>query len=332
LPKWLEQLGGLDPWWDAHQPPEKEWEMSRVIPRVKLGPNFPEWPIPVGTYWIDYETVTASVSKLPQAEWVGTLRSRFPEGSILLLGNIAKLDSRLALWHFRKEIWEHPLVEQVDAVVCPDMASYQDDPYPHGAVGERMTQIFMQAGHDAGKTMVPILSWQNRDALLRQTDHLSAMIPQVHTVYVELLAKDVDRTPWLFSRFDDLAEIAHLPFHWIFSGLDAGWAIRLTKEMFPRGNFSLVSIWPWMKTSFRPGTKAQKARSFRKFVHQFEDFHRGEHLPDLRSRPEHMNVLLWQKAQAEQEAQAALQSSEEAVPPEAEVSPEETSNAEAPHE
>lgn len=182
----------------------------------------------------------------------------------------------------------------MDAVVCPDFSSYLDDPYPQGAVGERMTQIFIKTGFDRGKTVIPILSWQNRDALLRQADHLMSLYPEVHTVYVELLAREVDKGAWLFSRFDDLQELRHMPFRFLFSGLDAGWAVREAKSMFPNDNFHLISIWPWMKTSFTPGTSSQKARSFRKFIHQFEDFHNGENLPKPKPRPEDMTILKWQ--------------------------------------
>lgn len=278
LAGWLRLARGLDPEWVAAQPPPEDWPLSRIIPRVVPSGDFPKWDLPVGTYWFDYPEVTRSPHKLPGTPWSTELAARLPQGSFSILGAIGPYMLRNALFRFRSQIWEHPFFTQFDAMVVPDFSSYLNDPRPQALIGERMTQQFVELGCAHGYTMIPILSWQSDEALRRQVDLFGSMYPQVHTVYIELLSKGVPRVPWLYHRFEQIAEqLAHLPLRFLFSGVDhRGMISYLAREVLPDGNFSLVTLWPWMKTGFTPGLRDQKAREFRRRIHALEELHRGD--------------------------------------------------------
>lgn len=296
LEMWLRVVGGMDPHWDIQQMPIADWPLSRIIPRISPAGSFPQWPIPKGTYWIDYPSVTSSLTKLPEKEWQLELGKAFPEGSTLLLGFIAAKQYRLNMWRMRFSIWNHPFFRQFTHIVCPDFSSYMNDPYPQALVGERLTQQWVQMGAREGYNMIPILSWQNRDSLRRQVDLMGALAEagHVNTVYVEWLSRGVNRTDWLWSRLDDFeAHLAHLPVRWIFSGIDSGWFIRELRRVLPRENFHATTIWPWMRTGFAPGLKEQKAQHFRADVAKLEDLHRGDLLPQALPRPEDPLGALW---------------------------------------
>jgi len=112
LEMWTRVVQGMDPHWDIQQMPIDEWPLSRVIPRITPSSNFPQWPIPQGTYWIDYPSVTSSLQKLPEKDWQLNFANAFPEGSTLLLGCIAAKQYRLNMWRTRFSIWNHPFFKQ----------------------------------------------------------------------------------------------------------------------------------------------------------------------------------------------------------------------------
>lgn len=298
LAEWINILEGLDPEWSLHQPPLSEWPLSRVIPRVKVGPNFPDWEIPAGSYWFDYSSITGSLRRLPSKPWTLELASRLPEGSTAILGGLGTIAQRLAMWRLRKVLFRSAFIRQFDAVVCPDFSSYLDDPRPQGLVGERMTQLWAAEAEEAGLRTIPIVSWQDRDALRWQADLLGSLVDagQVNTVYLELLARGVRKKPWLYSRLDDIqAELAHLPVRWLLSGADAGGFIGPLREVLPQENFHLVTLWPWMRTGFQVGLREQKAADFRRRCQRLEEMAAGQDLPPAMLRPPDMTMLQWQE-------------------------------------
>lgn len=295
LASWISALAGWDPNWSVKQPAASEWPFSRVIPRVKPGGHFPDWPISQGTYWFDYPAITGSLRKLPSTSWSMELASRLPEGSFSLLGGLGTIAQRMNMWRMRDELFASDFVRQFDAIVCPDFSSYLDDPRPQALIGERMTQIWASEASAAGLPVIPILSWQDEDALIRQVDALGSQYPQVHTVYVELLARGVNRVAWMRSRLKDLETYcAHLPVRWLFSGVDSGWIIGELRRIFPAGNWHSVTLWPWMRTGFNPGLIDQKSRHFRKSVASIEQWAQGRNLPDAPPDPQSHSVLEWQ--------------------------------------
>lgn len=307
LADWLRVRGGLEPRWRCEHRPASEWPLSRVIPRVVPSPHFPNWEIPVGTYWFDYPSITGSQTKLPEKGWMLELKDRLPEGSTAILGCIGEYQMRVTMWRFHKVIWDHPFIQQFDAVVCPDFSSYLDDPRPQALIGERMTQEFIETGYSRGFEIIPIISWQDETALRRQVDLLGALFPKVNTIYIELVSRGVDRTVWLFTRLEQIEKyLAHLPLRFIFSGCDAGWANTELHRIFPNGNYHLTTMWPWLQTAQEPGLKEQKARYFRRKIRRLEDLQRGENLPPPKPRPDDMTLLLAEK-QEQQASQAGEQ-------------------------
>lgn len=288
LPLWLDYFKSLDPDWHCTQPDLDQWPFSRVIPRAIPGPKGAPWPLPVGTYWIDYESLTTSKTRLPTTEWSHDIRSQFPKGSQLILGPIGMHANRIAMWGLREELLRSSLVRQFDAIVVPDMSSYINDPKPQAMIGERMTQEYCSLADDLGLPIIPIISWQSREALRRQADMLGTLVDagRVNTVYIELLARNVDREDWFFTRMGDIKEcLAHLPVRFIFSGTESGWKIDWLREIFPNGNFHITSIQWYKRTITEPGLIEQKAKHFRKQLLVFEDFINGINLPARKPWP-----------------------------------------------
>ena len=288
LELWLNMLQGFDPRLSVDQMPLSDWPLSRIVPRVNPSSSFPAWPIPSGTYWVDYPQVTSSLKKVASSEWQMNLVNAFPTDSTILLGCISDKRHRLNMWTRRHEFLSSPFFRQFEHLVCPDFSSYLNDPYPQALTGERLTQEWVSLASRMGYNAIPTLSWQNRTALRRQADLIGSMAPdRINTVYIEWLSTGVSRSNWLWSRLEDFAEeLAHLPIRWLFSGIDSGWFVRELLEVLPRKNFHMVTIWPQMETNFDPGLNDQKAKGFRRRIARLEGLHRGELLPPPHPRPE----------------------------------------------
>lgn len=291
LELWLKVLEGFDGKLNISQPPASQWPLSRVIPRVTPSPSGMPFQLPQGTYWLDYNQIAKSLQKLPDREWTYDAVKQFPEGSRVMLGFIGEhLISRL-LWRHRYSMWRHPFFEQFreHGIVCPDFSSWLTDPRPQALVGERMTQQFVDLGHQNGYTMIPLVTWQSRDMLRRQIDMLGSLYPKVNTVYIYLISMGVSRDAWMWSRFDDMVQtgLNELPFRFIISGSEAGKYVRILHEdVLPNGNFHLVTGNPWMKARKGFGSAEDRARTFRQTIARVEEFHRGENLPPKAKRPE----------------------------------------------
>lgn len=298
LQAWCDAVGGFDADWTCPQPPPEELQLSAVIPRVALSKGFPEWSLPVATYWLDYQRLTGRTDRLPEGEKVRRLRSLFPPGSVLLLGNIGPSALRFAWWSQRQAFWQSELVAQFDAVVAPDFSSYLDDPAPQALVGERLTQLFAEEGARAGKTVIPTVSWQNADSLARQADRLGALYPQLHTIHLELGSKGADRAAWLFSRLDDIRQhLAPLPLRLLVSGADPAWFVGELRKVLPPERVCLVTLNPFMQTMMRPLLPEQKAADFRRRIARLEELLDGSLSAPPKTRPEQAGILLRELAE-----------------------------------
>jgi hypothetical protein len=108
----------------------------------------------------------------------------------------------------------------------------------------------------------------------------------VHTVYIEWLARGVEKPHWIHHRAEAFQRhLAHLPVRWIFSGIESGEIMAVVHRMLPRGNFHTVGIWSWKRTQFEPGLSDHKARVYRAKLGRIEEHHRGEGLPSPTPRP-----------------------------------------------
>lgn len=288
LPVWLKYLGGGDSEWTCQQRPIEQLPLSRVLPRVVMTGAPHPWPIPQGSYWIDYANFSRHRTRIPDDGWAMNVRERFPTGSQLVLGPIMDHHVRIAMWNLRYKLWESDFIKQFDAVVCPDFSSYINDPAPQSLLGERMTQIWTEMAMRHGINVIPIISWSNEDSLARQADRLGALAEAglVHTVYIEWLARGVKKDHWIHHRVEAFERhLAHLPIRWIFSGIESGRVMARIHKALPAGNFHTVGIWSWKRTQFEPGLTEQRARVFRGKLAQIERHQRGEELPPSLARP-----------------------------------------------
>lgn len=294
LDLWLENVAGFDPRMHMRQPPAAEWPLPLLVPRVKVHRHFPPFDLPVGWYAIDYQDINASLHHLPQREWLSGLRDMFPAGSKLILDFIGKHEFIEPLWRFGREFWEHPFLDSFDAVIVPEFSSFLDDPKPTYLIGERMKQIFAEEGHSAGRLVVPSLAWASESSLRRQADLIGSLAPDmINTVFLDMLALNVDRTAWLWSRFDMLYKyFAPLDCRFLISGATAGWAVAELHEIFPRGNFHLLHIGPYMQATRIEANRFERAEVFRKECQRLEEWAAGEHLPARMPRPDVPTDLL----------------------------------------
>lgn len=300
LEAWAQAVGGFDSYWSCPQPAPEDLPLSSVVPRVALSKGFPEWKLPQASYWIDYLRLTGRSDRLPEGEKIQRLRSLFPEGSTLILGNIGPSALRFSWWAMRHEFWDSELVSQFDAVVGPDFSSYLDDPRPQALIGERLTQLFSQMGAQAGKTVIPTVSWQNSESLARQADRLGAIYPDLHTIHLELGSKGADRAAWLFSRLDDIERyLAPLPLRLLVSGSDPAWFIGELRQVIPPERLCLVALNPFMQTTMRPLLPEQKANDFRRRLARLEELLSGELEAPVKTRPEQAAILLKEIEQQE---------------------------------
>lgn len=289
LELWLDNVGGFDPRCRMEQLPIDEWPLPRGIPRVRLAKKFPPFDLPVGAYAVDYQNLNASTRRLPLEDaWVSTeVRQKFPEGSFLILDFVGEHRLIEPLWAYGREFWEHPFLDQFDAVVIPEFSTFVDDPKPQYLIGERMKQIFAQEGWESGRNVIPSIAWSSETSLRRQADLIGSMWPKVNTVFLDLLGLGVDRVAWLWSRFEMLYRyIAPLPQRILISGGSSGWSIAELHEIFPRGNFHLLHIGPFTNAMRMDATPRRRAEAFRAECHKIEEWGNGLHLPPRMARPE----------------------------------------------
>lgn len=287
LELWLANVGGFDARMRVAQPASEDWPLPRLIPRVKVHRGFPPFDLPAGWYAIDYQDLNSSLRHLPERDWILGLREMFPAGSHLILDFIGKHEIVEPLWRFGREFWEHPLLDCFDAVIIPEFSSFLDDPKPTYLVGERMKQVFAQEGYECGRTVVPSLAWASETSLRRQADLIGSLYPKVNTVFLDMLALNVDKTTWLWSRFEMLHKyFAPLPCRFIISGATSGWAIAELHAIFPRGNFHLLHIGPWMQATRSEANRHERAEMFRRDCQRLEEWGEGDNLPPRMPRPE----------------------------------------------
>lgn len=291
----IDEIRGFDHHMSIQQPDPRQWPLPRMIPRVVPSPSFPPFPVPAGWYAIDYEQLSISNKGLPEKEWVLNLRARFPEGSKLMLTFIGRHHELLEMmWNPDIGFWMHPLLDNFDAILTPEFSTFINDPRPQYMFGERQKQIFTEEGSAAGKLVIPTIAWSSDQSLQRQAELLGSLYPSLNTVVIDLLGANFkpgrEAMAWTFSRLEGVRRhLAHLPFRFIISigGSLGGWVCTELHEIFPHGNFLLLSSAPFQRT-LKLGhlTKEEQTREFIRLCARAEEWAAGQELPPKRTAPE----------------------------------------------
>jgi hypothetical protein len=288
LELYIADVQGFDPRLRLKQPPISEWPLPKVISRVHPSGSFPQWEYPEGgVYAVDYSRVNPGMKTEPTAEWVYDLKSRLPEGSFTILDFIGKHHYVTNLWSQGPSFWQQPWLDSFDAIIVPEFSAFLDDPRPQYLIGERQKQIFAQEGWEAGKTIIPSIAWSSEASLRRQLELLASWYPHVHTVFLDALGAKVDKVQWCWSRLMMLEKYAaDLPFRYIIAGVTSGWALAELKHIFPRGNYHVVNLSPFMGATFALGTEADRAKIYREQLEIAERKANGQDLSQRSPRPE----------------------------------------------
>lgn len=311
LATWLRELRGFDArcpgFW---QPEAEQWPLPGVIAQVTPSSKGPPFPLPSGTYTLDYASLITPVAQNDRdgkavrdasgkrrivryrwKPWVAQLRSFFPEGSTLLLTFFGNHDATLKLWSDTNWWKQQDQLRVFDAIVAPDFHSFCNSPKPQTFLGERQQQIFLGEGVEQGSTVIPQIAWADLDSLRRQIElwsHAGA-----NTILLNCYASNVQptlwRQRWLHAiRSFDLG--AHHNIRFLIAGLNPGWAIRHLNELFPQGNYALLT------TAQYAFVEAQRAtvdptvmqRRFCAKLQTLADLRSGKVVADAKPLPEEM--------------------------------------------
>lgn len=285
---WLSETGGFDPRLRITQPPQEEWPMTRLIPRVRPYKSFPPFPLPAATYAVDYQSLTTATNRAPDAAWAQDTKALFPAGSRVILDFIGNNQQTQWIYSMGRAFWHEPFLQGFDAIVCPEFSTFENDPAPQMLIGERQKQIFLQEGYDMGFTVIPSLAWSTEDSLRRQLDLVGSLYPAVNTVWLDLLGAEVEGNAWTWGRLEALAKHlpVNLPVRWIVCGASSAWAITELHQIFQGAPFHQVSIRPYANAVSRAGTPNEQRERFMRACHRTEALLRGEDLPARQQRPE----------------------------------------------
>jgi hypothetical protein len=288
LQEWIEQVYGFDPRGFINQPPVSQWPMTAVIPRLAVSGAELAYPLPVGTYALDYHRLNSNPHQPPERDWAPKVLDSLPEGSNLLLSFFDNRKLVGGLWTIQG-FWESEFLDQFAGIIMPDFSNFVDDPYPQALVGERMMQVFAQEGAAAGRTIIPTIAWPDQQSLVRQVETWASQYPAINTIHLDCYGPGADKTGWtwrwllgLEKYFRDYPQI-----RWIISGMHSGWAIAELNEIFPNNNYNLMmSVSPHIDAMVGSTDPNYRAKVFRKKIRTLEEFYSGKVGAERQPRPE----------------------------------------------
>ena len=239
---WLANVRSFDARLHMRQPELSQWPLSKVIAQIQIWGSKLPYELPKGlSCLVNYEDLAPNPNTPPRADRALHLRERFGEDSELLLGFFGDHRYNMGLWP-QESFWHEPFLDNFTGIVVPGFSAFSDDPIPQSLLGERMLQIFAEEGYYAGRNVIPQIAWRSEDSLRRQVDLLGSLYPRVHTVLVDCLGMHVDPVKWAFRWLFMIRKyLAPLPIRFLFAGLTAGWMIEKLNEIFPNGNFHVIT-------------------------------------------------------------------------------------------
>jgi hypothetical protein len=288
LEQWLGNVGSFDPRMMIKQPPASEWPLSAVIAQIQVWGNKLPYPLPENlTCLVNYEDLAPNPHTPPTDERIINLRERFDPSHKLILGFFGEHRYKLGLWTM-ETFWHEPFLDNFDAVLMPDFSAFSDDPIPQSLLGERMLQIFAEEGYQAGRTVIPTIAWRSEDSLRRQVELVASLYPRVNTVMLDCYGGHVERVKWAWRWLFAIEKYcADLPIRWLIAGMSAGWAVVELREMFPRGNFHIITPAAMHRVAMSAVAKPEIAAArFYQKIRAIEEVRSGERTPTRMPRPD----------------------------------------------
>ena len=275
---WLANVRSFDPRMTLSQEPMPDWPLSKIIAQIQIwGMKLP-YRLPEGlSCMVNYEDLAPNPSTPPRNEKAMRIRDRFDESSDLLLGFFGDHRYNVGLWP-QESFWHEPFLDNFTGIVVPGFSAFSDDPIPQSLLGERMWQIFAEEGFYSGRNVIPQIAWRSEDSLRRQAELLASMYPRVHTVLIDCYGMHVDPHNWGWRWLFAIRKyLAHLPMRFLIGGMTAGWMIEKLNEIFPNGNYSLITSAAMHRRAMAAAGNADiMASRFNADIRRLERITRGE--------------------------------------------------------
>jgi hypothetical protein len=288
LEDWLANIGCFDPRAKVRQTPLESWDLHAIVPRISVWGDKLPFPLPKGTYLIDYRYLNSRPGQPPERPWVPRLSERFAEGSQLLLGFFGDPQLNWGLWG-QRDFWTLDFLSQFAGVIAPDFAAYGDDPIPESLRGERMLQIFCSEGSRHGHNIIPSIAWRSVDSFRRQVELWSGMYPDVHTIQLDCDGFGVNPNMWWWRWLHAMENYCQGLDHirWIITGRPKGWVVRELNRIFPKRNYCLVpSVALYNSCLSSSRGQVWMEETFTRKIQILEDFWAGETVADAQPRPD----------------------------------------------
>jgi hypothetical protein len=285
---WIAQVYGFDPRGFINQPPLSEFPMTAVIPRFSARGEELPYPVPQGTYIVDYPSINSNPHKSPERIWAPKIKDSLPDGSQLLLSFFGSRPLTAGLWALN-DFWQTEFIEQFDGILMPDFSNFADDSRPQSLIGERMMQVFAQEGSEAGSNIIPTIAWPSEESLRRQVETWVSQYPAINTIHLDCYGAGVDRVGWIWRWLYGIEKYCqpHQQIRWLISGITTGWAIRELNEMFPNNSYNLImSVSPFVNSMVGSTDPEYQGQVFRGKIKTLEDFYSGAVVADRMERPE----------------------------------------------
>lgn len=214
---WQEDVGTFDLWVDlrGQRPLSLPRYIPAVKPRSKMAAALPRW-----TYTISVNDLIRTTGTPREVAY--RVREFFPKGSQLLLNFFGEDRYLEPIWTRGASFWdpegEGSWLSQFDAIVAVNYSLYLDDSSFEIMHSLRRSYMAAQEIHDAGHTVIPLLSYVSEKQLAEQVEAL--MASGVETVCVNLQVVEGEKLSYQRKNIEYLGHIArNTPWRLIAYGL-----------------------------------------------------------------------------------------------------------------
>jgi hypothetical protein len=272
----MHDVGSLDLWADLRDQPSLS--LPRYVPSVKIQQKM-RTHLPPWTYTIAINDLIRSNGHPREVAYC--VRDFFPEGSQLILNFFSEDRYLEPIWTRGADFWEAEWLSQFDAIVAVNYSLYLDDSSFEIMHSLRRSYVAAQEIHDAGHTIIPLLSYVSEKQLFEQIEALSAS--NVHTVCVNMQVVEGARATYQRQSVEFLRRVAELtPWRLIAHGVAREEVILELAEIFGE-RLILSNSDPFFWAMRRP--TGGRSRVFSDGLKRYLTLAEGRPWQSLRQRP-----------------------------------------------
>lgn len=198
---WQADVGSFDLWVDLRGQPEIS--LPRYVPSVKVREKMRGSLVP----W----TYTITVSDLIRTdgsprEVAYRVRNFFPEGSQLVLNFFCEDHYLEPIWTMGPEFFAQEWLDQFDAIIATNYSLYEDDSSFEIMHSLKRSYMSAQEIRDAGRTVIPLLSYVTMKQAVEQIEALAAS--EVHTVAINMQVVEGEKATFQRENVEIMRYIA----------------------------------------------------------------------------------------------------------------------------